>query len=178
MKLIALPLDRWLEANTNLLVLSLNKKTRKYKQYFLSIDEDIAVPINSGQDLIFNTRLLLSENEYDLLQTLNRYMPGDENYIFTLKVFERTDGNPTLPLRALLAQSIVEHFKKLNKYNMQLEHGFILTQCVSNIDQPSLPKNILEEPNINRDVIAHQRCVHATLNRYCNLNDAILTAPH
>lgn len=178
MKVVLLPLSDWLQANTNLFILSLDKQTRKYRQYFLKLEHELAMPINTTSDLMFNSRLFLSQTESEMLVTLNRDLPGHENYLFTLKVFENTEGTIGLPLRALLAESIIVHFKRLNKFEMRLEHGFILTQCVNDVDRPSLPSTILEEPNVNRDVIANQRSVHATLQWYCNLNDAVLTTQH
>ncbi len=178
MNIKLVPLDKWLTANTNLFVISLNKKTRKYTQRLISLDSETAIPINTSADFLTNAQLLLTMSTKEVTDLFCKKLEGHENYVYALKVFENTTGDVRLPLKALFAELVITHYKNSRRLDLSQKYGFILTQCVTNPEQAALPMHVLEEPNIHKDVIANQRSVHALLHHYCNMNDSVLSTPH
>lgn len=164
------PLNEWAKANTNLLLIALNKKTRKYSQYLVHLDTEEALVVKYAEDLQANTAKFLALPT-GLMQNLFAVkLPGHENYFYQLKIFENDEQLKNLPHLALVAESAFNFFKHKEKIESTFgQNGYLICEQASQVAAPRLSDAVLSEPQLQRDVIRCQTDLFKLMRNYINI---------
>jgi len=168
--LTLVPIEQWPRANTNLLVISLDRKTRKYKEQLIRFESDDAVLVQTTNDYLTNTRLLFATDTVEFKKQLAKKLIGNEHYFYLIKAFESDTVQPNVPYRCLIAQQTATYFNHAGTFSVdpEVEHGFIICQQDSKQSPGRLSNAVLAEPNIHSDFVNKQIHLITMMHNYCD----------
>lgn len=168
--LTLVPIEKWPKANTNLLVISLNRKTRKYKEQLIRFESDEAVLVQNTNDYLTNTRLLFSMDVNEFKKQLAKTLVGNEHYFYLIKAHESETLQANVPYRCLIAEQTATYFNHTGALtvNPEINHGFIICQQDSSQSPGRLSNAVLAEPNIHSDFVNNQIHLISMMRNYCD----------